>query len=249
MSIVKDANKIVAVPYSDIVDYSCTEEYMSLRGEKRRKWFSDHAYMCLPLVIGNQYGFVVKSKHSFTAIWTGGEGIEATRVVVHNFDGDWKGQKIESHFGLGIITIQNSFTLRTPAGVNLMTINPPNHFIHGLGHMTAVIETDNLRRDFTFNLKMTKAGSRVDIKKGDWIGCFIPIPRYFVDSFDMVDAKDYLTREQIVAEHKCGDEFTNQRTGSDTKMPRGAGRRYFNGEDAFGNKFPDHQKRMKKEDI
>ena len=54
---------------------------------------------------------------------------------------------------MGVVTIQNRFTFRTPPDVNLMTINPPNYWIDGIQHMTGVIETDNLRRDFTFNLK------------------------------------------------------------------------------------------------
>jgi len=202
MTPVKDPNLIVAIPHNDHIKYSCKDEYFSLRGQKHRDWFSDHAYLCLPLVIGNQYGFVVPSKHDFDIIWNGGPGLEDSKVIMKNFDGDWKGQQIESHFGLGIITVQNSFALRTSDKVNLMTINPPNYFIDGLNHLTGVVECDNLRRDFTFNLKLTRPYYKVSIKKGDWIGCFIPTPRYFVDSFDMVDAKDYMVREQIEEEQK-----------------------------------------------
>jgi hypothetical protein len=35
----------------------------------------------------------------------------------------------------------------------------------------------------------------VTVNKGDWIGCFIPTPRYYIDSFDLINAKDYLTEE------------------------------------------------------
>ena len=243
-SIVTDKNKIVAIPHHKNITFSCTEQYQSLKNEKRRDWFSDHAYLCLPLVIGNQYGFVVRSQHSFDAYWDGGPGLDATRIIFSE-QSEGSGQTIKSHFGLGIITIQNSFTLRTPDGVNLMTINPPNHFIDGLGHMTGVIETDNLRRDFTFNLKLTRSNYWVSVNKGDWIGCFIPVPRYFVDSFEMVDAKDYLTQEQIDTEIKCSDDFAKERSGPDKDKSHAAGRRYFNGEDVYGNKFEDHQKRMK----
>lgn len=211
---------------------------------KRRDWFSDHAYLCLPLVIGNQYGFVVKSQHSFDAYWDGGQGKDATRIIMREQDVH-SGQYIKSHFGLGIITIQNSFSLRTPEGVNLMTINPPNYFIDGIGHMTGVVESDNLRRDFTFNLKITRSNYWVTVNKGDWIGCFIPTPRYFVDSFDMIDAKNYLTEEEIEAEQKCSADFAKERNGPDKQLSHQAGRRYFDGEDVYGNRFSDHQKRIK----
>lgn len=242
--IVKDKDKIIAIPHDQGIDYSCGIQYQSLRGENRRDWFSKHAYLCLPLVIGNQYGFVVKSQHSFEAYWNGGSGLDAVKI---NFTekNDQNGQHISSHFGLGIITVQNSFTLRTPEGVNLMTINPPNYFIDGLAHMTGVIETDNLRRDFTFNLKLTRPYHWVSVKKGDWIGCVIPTPRYFIDSFEMLDAKDYLTAEQIDEEINCSKDFGKERENEDKEKPQAAGRRYFNGEDVYGNKFEDHQKRVK----
>ena len=243
-SIVTDKNKIVAIPHNKNLPYACEQEYVSLVGKKRRNWFSDHAYMCLPLLIGNQYGFVVRSQHTFAAFWDGGEGLDATKILFEEKE-PHSMQTVQSHFGLGIITIQNSFVLRTPENVNLMTINPPNSFIDGLGHMTGVIETDNLRRDFTFNLKFTRPNYWVRVNKGDWIGCFIPIPRYFVDSFEMINARDYLTEEQIDEEITCSNDFGKERSGPDKTKPHESGRRYFMGEDVYGNKFEDHQKRVK----
>ena len=164
-NLVKDEFKIIAIPHSS-ADYSYTQHYESLIGNKWREWFSDHAYLCLPLTIGNQYGFVVKSNHTFDVTWNGGRGIDATTVNMgEDFNDDWNGQHIHSHFGNGIVTIQNGFTLRTSDKINLMTINPPNYFIDGLAHMTGVVECDNLRRDFTFNLKLTRKDYTVSIKK------------------------------------------------------------------------------------
>lgn len=239
------SDNIIAIPHNEHVTISCDEQYQSLKGEKRRNWFSDHAYLCLPLTIGNQYGFVVKSAHTFDVTWDGGEHLNATKISMCDFDGDNKNQYINSHFGLGIVTVQNSFTLRTPPGVNLMTINPPNYFIDGIQHMTGVIECDNLRRDFTFNFKITRPNHTIRINRGDWIGAFIPIPRYFVDSFTMVNAKDVLTAEDIAIEQKASFDFGKERSGPDLEKAHQAGRRYFQGEDVYGNKFLDHQKRIR----
>lgn len=238
-----EENKIVAIPHNALISFDCKTQYKSLRGEKRREWFSDHAYLCLPLVIGNQYGFVVQSQRTFTVHWDGGTGIKATTIEFHDDKKDC-GQYISSHFGLGIVTVQNSFTLRTPPKVNLMTISPPNYFIDGIHYMTGVVESDNLRRDFTFNLKITRRHHKIKINEGDWIGAFIPIPRYFVDGFDMIDAATCLTEEQIIEEQKASEDFGRAREGKDRSMPHGAGRLYFNGEDVYGNKFEDHQKRV-----
>ena len=126
-----------------------------------------------------------------------------------------------------------------------MTINPPNYFIDGIHHMTGVVECDNLRRDFTFNLKVTRPNYLIQIKKNDWIGCFIPVPRYFVDSFELVDAKDVLTEEEIKIEIQAAADAGKERETVDKKKRHGAGRRYLKGEDVYGNKFPDHQRRLK----
>jgi hypothetical protein len=40
---------------------------------KKRDWFHSHFYKCLPLAIGNQYGFTVSSEFDFGFEWNGGE--------------------------------------------------------------------------------------------------------------------------------------------------------------------------------
>jgi hypothetical protein len=241
--LVEERNRIIGIPFDIGSEIKIEDQYQSLKNQKRRDWFSDHAYLCLPLVIGNQYGFVVPSAHDFTVHWNGGNNPSDTSVTIDG-DGDPKGQYINSHFGLGIVTVQNHFTLRTHPGVNLMTVNPPNYFIDGLQHMSGVVETDNLRRDFTFNIKITRPNHYIEVKKGQWIGCVLPIPRYFVDDFEIMDARNYMTRGQILEEVQCSKDFGRERQEEDPKKPHAAGRRYFNGEDVYGNKFPDHQKRL-----
>lgn len=237
-------NKITAIPHSQNTNFGWERHYASLRGEKRREWFSTHAYHCLPLLIGNQYGFVVKSCRTFEIRWNGGRGTADSVVSFLDQKSD-TGQFINSHFGDGIITVQNSFVLRTPKGINLMTINPPNYFIDGLAHMTGVIECDNLRRDFTFNLKITRPNHTIRIPEGTWIGCFIPIPRYFVDGYDLINANEYMSKEEIEEEWNIGKAFAKERQDVDSTKPHAAGKRYFQGEDVYGNKFPDHQKGTK----
>jgi len=218
--------------------------FKTLKGEVKREWFVKHAYFCLPLVMGNQHGFILKSLHDIEVTWNGGDApqdvfvkyldeelYEKTKII----------QNISSHFGMGTITIQTTFSLRTPDGVNLMTINPPNTYIDGIYHMTAVIETDNLRRDFTFNLRLTRPGLTVRIKKGDPVGCIIPYPRHFIDKYQIVNGNDILPKEQIDEEMKCGLDHGKERADLDKYKTHGNGRRYFNGEDVYGNKFKDHQ--------
>jgi len=240
---------IAILPFNDYWKGQHNLVIQSLHNCVKRDWFVKHAYYCLPLTIGNQYGFVIKSLYDFTVHWNG--GINPSDVTI-KFDnpteyGQLFGlQKIDPHFGMGTFTIQLGFILRTPKGVNIMTGNPPNYFIDGIAHMTGVVETDNLRRDFTFNLKITRAGHNIKIHKGDWIGYFIPYPRHFVDTFSVVDSQDIFTQDQVNEEQKCSDDFGVERSTMDPKKRNGNGRRYWNGEDVYGNQFPDHQKNLDK---
>lgn len=240
-------NNIVAIAYDQHwqSQENIDKVFESLKGKNTRDWFINHAYHCLPLIIGNQYGFIVKSLYDFEAEWTGGNAVKDVKVTIlsdpeyykvnHNL------QNITSHFGMGVITVQTAFALRTPPGINLMTINPPNYFIDGLYHMSGVVEADNLRRDFTYNLRLTRPNYKVKINTGDYIGCIIPYPRHFIDKFGIVDAKSLFSENEIGEETKCMSDFAVERSQYDSAKSNGNGKRYRRGEDVYGNKFPDHQ--------
>ena len=243
-------NTIVVITENAEYDKSLPHIIEPLKGKRERDWFVTHAYFCLPLLIGNQYGFIIKSLFDFTAVWRGGDTVADVEVLVDYPNGDYPGhQIISSHFGMGTCTIQNRFHFRTPPNVNLMTINPPNYFMSGVQHMTGVVETDNLRRDFTFNLRLTTKDLKVSIKKGDPIGCIIPVPRGYIDNFEMKRASELFTPELIKNERQIGIEFGKERQTTDRDKHHNNGRRYFKGEDVRGNKFIyPHQKNIKESD-
>ena len=216
-----------------------------LRGELKREWFQKHAYWCLPLVIANQYGYGIKSLSTFEVEWNGGDSPDDVSITFLD-DSETHMQDIKSWFGMGVFTIQNKFTLQTPKGVNLMTMNPPNQFIDGLINMNGVIETDNLKRDFTFNIRLTRPHHKIRINKGDIISAFIPIPRYFVDGFNIVSGREVSSKEYIEHIEQAAKDFTAERIGPDREKPGTNGRRYFNGEDVYGCPYLDHQKRIEK---
>lgn len=232
---------LVVVPNLGIQKEQISPLLESLDGNFKRDWFTDHFYYCLPLNIGNQYGFIVKAEADFSVYWTGEVGPHG--VTVDYGDVRPTVQKYDGHFGSGIVTVQNSWHYRTPPGVNLMTISPPNFIKHGITHMTGVIETDNLQRDFTFNFKITKPGIRINFKAGEPIGAFIPIPRYFADSFSIAFDKDIFSEDVLAEETKANVEYGRLRTYEDVLKNHTAGRLYFKGIDAWGNPYDDHQKR------
>lgn len=237
-------NTIVVVPDDWDNDGYYTEIITPLKGEVKRDWFNSHFYYCLPINIGNQYGFVINSMRDFDIEWNGKfDDPNDIKITFLNNDNSEK-QYIKCGFTSGVLTIQNHFYLKTPPGINLMTIQPPNLFIPTCIAMTGVIETDQIRRDFTFNIKMTLPNYKVSIRKGDPLGAFMPVPRYFVDNFNLKLMKDLYSKEVWDTEISESKRLKDERMGPDKEKPHMSGRRYFNGNHSDGSLYTDHQKKL-----
>jgi hypothetical protein len=239
-------NKILIVPENNAHRNDAFEIVESLQGNSTREWINDHVRHCLPVVIGNQYGFAIKSCNTFTAVWNGGSTPLDVNVEINNKNSNTNLQKVTSHFGSGLITIQNRFTFRTPPNINLLILDPPNYFIPSLSNMFAVVETDNLRRDFTFNLKITEPNKEVKVNKGDYISAIIPIPRFFVDRFEIDLAENYFDSTIIEQEQQEMRNAGRERSTVDQTKPHAVGKRYWRGQDTQGNQFSNHQRRIQK---
>jgi len=209
---------------------------------KKRQWFSPNFYKCLPLVIGNQYGFVIKTEFDFSFIWNG--DADPKNSITFKTEGSQidKYPRAESHFGSGIITVNPPFTLRTSPGVNLITMNPPNFVIPNVTVMTGVVEADSLRRNFTFNLKIQIPNLEVFIPAGSALAAFMPIPRNYGDSFKLEFAEDIFSQDLIDEEIQAMVDTDTYRSEVEVKTSERVGRDYFKGQDVYKNKFPDHQK-------
>lgn len=239
-------NKTIAV-FPTHVDSIATKETINnllKKSEKKRDWFTPHFYRCLPLTIGNQYGFTVSSEFDIKFVWNGGDRLgDITFTVFEDLDVlENKYPRIESHFGSGIITISPPFVLRTPPGVNLMTINPPNVVLPNITVMTGVVEADNIRRNFTFNLKIQIPDVEVFIPKETPLAAFIPIPRYYGDGFDLKFAEDIFSEDVINEEMQAGLDADIKRTEVEVANKNKVGRDYFLGRDVYQQYFKDHQK-------
>lgn len=215
------------------------------RPSKKRDWFDKYFYNCLPLTIGNQYGFVITADFSFSVIWDGSNTKEGLKVIYHFPKEDAENMLIEplviSNFGHGIVTVLTPFVLRTPNKVNLMTINPPNEIIKNATVMTGVVETDNLRMPFTFNIKIHEPNVITTFEAGKPICGFIPIPRYFADNFELKNAVDIFDKQVIDEEVQALKDHTAKRL--DSSLPVGyVEKDYMLGQDIYSNKFLDHQK-------
>jgi hypothetical protein len=117
-------------------------------------------------------------------------------------------------------------------------------FIPACVAMTGVIETDQIRRDFTFNLKITVPNYKITVKKGDPLGAFLPIPRYYVDKFDVDLVTSFFDKNLQLNETAEVVELSRQRQNEDLQKPHKSGRKYFNGIHAYGEPYKDHQKKL-----
>ena len=214
----------------------------------KRDWFTPHFYKCLPLAIGNMQGFVFSLPYSFSVIWNG--GINNEDILINFYDDFEPFKNINfiypsSEFGSGILTIHYPLTLKTPPGVNLMTIAPPNFPLPGLSPMTGVVESDNLRFSFTLNIKIDIPNVKIEILKNTPLIGIIPIPRYFCDSFVLKNAYDIFNKEIIEEEMNVAEEHSKIRNNTINNLKNNNetfyDKIYYSGKDALGNKFTDHQ--------
>jgi hypothetical protein len=123
-----------------------------------------------------------------------------------------------------------------------MTINPPNFIIPNITVMTGVVETDNLRRNFTFNLKIQIPDIEVNIPAGIPLAAFIPIPRYYADSFELKMADELFSKEVVEEEVTAENDAIIKRETVELLTKNQVGKDYLKGNDVYGNPFPDHQR-------
>jgi len=209
----------------------------------KRDWFTPHFYKCLPLAIGNMQGFVFSLPYTFHVLWNGGNDVNDLSIYFEEEILKYNNKsfiKPVSEFGHGILTIHYPVTLKTPPGINLMTIAPPNFPLPGLSPMTGVIESDNIRFSFTLNIKIDFPNTDFKIQANYPLMGILPIPRNFCDSFELKDSNEIFEKNiiqdemLIVREHSNARDFANKNNLGQDKL-------YYSGKDFRKNNFKNHQ--------
>lgn len=214
-----------------------------LKKTHQRNWFTPHFYKCLPLAIGNMQGFVFSLPYGFDVFWNGGDNKKDITINFHEDYSKYKNYNFiypATEFGHGIFTIHFPLTLKTPPGINIMTIAPPNFPTPGLSPMTGVVESDNLRFTFTLNIKIDLANTLISILPNNPLVGIIPIPRYFCDSFELKNAYEIFDKKIIEEEMNIVDQNSKERKNQ-IEEKTGANNHYYLGKDVQGNTFKDHQ--------
>lgn len=138
------------------------------------------AYRCLPMLIANQSGWVIRNSHRILVEWNG--GAEPSDLTVNILDGPAESH-IVSLFGYGIITWRMPFLFRTPPGMYILARGPANMPKHGAYPLEGVVETDWAVATFTMNWKITRPGEQVLFDIGEPVCMVVPQRRGDLEAF------------------------------------------------------------------
>ncbi len=139
-----------------------------------------YAYRCLPLNIANAYGWEILCPVGFTAIWDGGQGLDAVSIRP---DAGAIAPAI-SHFGSGVITFHVSCLFRTEMGYDLMVQGPINCPKDAIAPLSGVVETDWAPFSFTMNWIFTRPHVIVRFEKSEPYCHIFPIRRGELESIE-----------------------------------------------------------------
>ncbi|HMN96768.1 MAG TPA: DUF6065 family protein [Phycisphaerales bacterium] len=144
----------------------------------RREWMDNttgrFAYRCLPLVMANQLGWIVRSPGTFAVKWTGKVGVDAL-TIRHTEGPENFRRSVLSHFGHGIVSFMLPWVFRTPPGVALLVRGATNFWVHNAHPLDGLVETDWISTTFTMNWQMIAMNREAWFRKGDPICMLTPL--------------------------------------------------------------------------
>jgi hypothetical protein len=149
-----------------------------------RPWMDDtdnrYAYRCLPLTIANAHGWEILCAAGFSAIWTGGRGIDAVTVTP-----DVGAPAVSlSHFGHGVLTFHVPCLFQTEPGFDLMATGPINRPKDSIAPLSGLIETDWSPYSFTMNWRFTRPWSAIRFQKGEPFCHIMPVRRGEIEAVE-----------------------------------------------------------------
>ena len=203
-----------------------------------------HPYRCLPLVIANQSGWVLRTPAAFRAYWYGGPGKEDVEL---RFDGP-PDSRVVSHFGSGVITFTIPFLFRTPPGINLWVKGPANWIKDGVQPLEGVVETDWIASTFTMNWKITRVCDWVRFEKDEPFCMLVPVPRGLAESLvprRAPMAADPELQAQYEKWEKSRSGFLTHLSARDPEaVKQGWQKDYFQGKTPDGTPVATHQTKL-----
>lgn len=204
-----------------------------------------YAYRCLPLVLANQAGWIIRCPIACTARWNGGDQLKDLRLW---FPKGSQERRIVSHFGAGIITFTIPFLFRTPPGINLWVKGPANHLKDGIQPLEGIVETDWNEATFTMNWRMTRPNHTVRFAAGEPICMVVPQPRGLLERLLPI-RKPIQENPPLLAQYESWRDsrkaFNEALAKQESEaVKQGWQKSYMLGRAGSGERIPDHQTRL-----
>jgi hypothetical protein len=200
------------------------------------------AYRCLPMIIANQWGWLIETRHRVEAVWDGSD--QASGLVVTSPGGE-PSPSATSHFGCGVLTFHVGFLFRTPPGYNLHVRGPANWPKDGICALEGIIESDWTESTFTMNWKLTRPNHPVVFEAGEPIAMISPVRRCELDSSVAETrsiAQDPALRDKYIAWSASRSKFnTDLRTSDSDARKQEWQKDYVRGRTKQGETAPEHQ--------
>lgn len=228
--------------------------------DRRRDWIESMpqrwANRCLPLLIANESGWILRNPVAFTASWSGSAHPDGITI---SFDDVPRSllRLVHSQFGYGVLTWSIPYLFRTPPGINLLARGPANDPKDGIAALEGVVETDWAVATFTMNWKFTRPDHEVSFAVGEPFCMLVPqrrgeleslVPRMRPFSDDpateshtrrWAEQRDQTHKRKFLANYSA--EFENEWFSWE--------RDYFQGRFPDGTQAPEHQTKLKLRDF
>ncbi|MFM9959132.1 MAG: DUF6065 family protein [Phycisphaerales bacterium] len=140
------------------------------------------AYRCIPLLSGNQIGWVVRCPVGFTATYKNENHAGGIEISFDDNAERWK-TRVLSHFGRGVLTFSMPWLFRTAPGYGLLVRGMSNFAKLGAQALDAFVETDWAFSTFTMNWRLLEKERAVRFEVGDPVCQLIPYPRDLIEQF------------------------------------------------------------------
>lgn len=204
----------LAVKALRLLDHGWGEGWGLRPAPVRRGWMdeSKYAYLCLPMVAANQWGWEVLGPADVRVVWDGSAAREGLRIDV-----DPKyAPAVKSRFGSGIVTFSPPWLFRTPGGWDLYAKGPSNRGKANAAPLEGVVETWWLNYTFTLNWKLTGPGEAT-FSKGEPLAQLVPVPHGTFAGASAVEAP--IVAEEPAAAEELMAWLAERRRIADTPAP------------------------------
>lgn len=223
-------------------------EFVIEPADLKRDWMDatphQFAYRCLPLVMANQAGWVLRCPFEFEVVWNG-DPIPLQGLDIRYAPEDERlSGFVRDHFGDGILTFSLPFLFRTPPGYGLLVRGATNFWVPNAHPLDGLVETDWLESTFTMNWKIVEPDRPARFRKGDPICMVMPYP---LDLLEAMRPRVVPIEEapEVKAAFERWTESRSRFIDDPDRQPEQWQKDYFQGKTAQGNRAPAHRTRFR----